>query len=106
MAGQRIELPPFSMFAVTPPYDIEGQVVFGLMQDVVVPDASDELWPVPASGVARLDTLSEIFYGTTQLWHVLASVNNLVDPLVGFPQGTVIRVPTRERLAAEGVLNA
>ena len=93
------------MFSRTAPYLINGQVEFGLMRDPVMPDATDEKWPVPEAGVNRLDLLSESFYGTPHLWHVLASVNNILDPLVGFSAGTVIRVPTKERLAAEGVLN-
>lgn len=105
MPGQRIELPPFSMFANTPPYEVGGDIAFGLMQATVLPDPTDELWPVPAAGVHRLDRISEFFYGTTELWHVLASVNNCLDPLVGFTQGTVIRVPTKDRLSAEGVIN-
>jgi hypothetical protein len=44
MAGQRIELPTFSMFAKTPVYEIGGDLVFGLMRDVVVPDATDDLY--------------------------------------------------------------
>jgi len=105
MAGQRIELPPYSMFAATPPYSVDGVIVFGLMVDVVVPDPSDELWPVPPTANGRLDLLSETFYGTAELWHVLACVNNWPDALVGFPPGMIIRVPTKARLAAEGILN-
>jgi hypothetical protein len=105
MSGQRIELPPFSMYAKTPPYEVDGQIVFGLMVDTTLPDPSDEQWPVPSAGTGRLDLLSDAFYGTPELWHVLSSVNNWPDALIGFPAGMVIRVPTKERLAAEGVLN-
>lgn len=106
MAGQRIELPQYSMFATTPIYDLGGgTVVFGLMQPVVVADDTDELWTVPSAGVYRFDLLSNDFYGTPALAHVLASVNNILDLIVGVPAGYQIRVPTRERLAAEGVLN-
>jgi hypothetical protein len=105
MAGVRIELPQFSMFVNTPIYQVGGTVVFGLMTPVVVPDPTDELWPVPAAGVPRLDLMSYAFYGTPALWHVLADVNNRIDPLVGIPQGTMMRVPTKQRLAAEGILN-
>jgi hypothetical protein len=106
MAGQRIELPQYSMFAKTPIYDLGGDtVVFGLMQPAVVPDDTDELWVVPPAGVPRLDLLANDFYGTPQLWWVLSSVNNMLDPLVSVPTGTAIRVPTKERLSAEGILN-
>lgn len=111
--SQRIELPACSMLASTPIYDgvtaeVEGAqepvVVPGLMVDVVVADGSDEVYIVPQAGAARLDLIAHKFYGTPDLWWVLARVNNLSDPLVGFPSGAKIRVPTRQRLAAEGVL--
>ena len=106
MAGQRIQLPQYSVFSNTPVYDLGGgTIVFGLMQPVVVEDASDELQVMPAAGVPRLDLISNDNYGTPALWWVLASVNNIVDPLVSVPSGTTIRVPTKSRLAAEGVLN-
>lgn len=105
MAGQRIELPPFSMFSATPIYGIGNDIVFGLLNDAVVPDPSDELWVVPAAGVPRLDLLSDSFYGTPELWWVLAMVNSWLDPLVGLPQGTKMRVPTKDRLAAQGIIN-
>lgn len=104
MAGQRIELPPYSMWATTPVYEVDGDIVFGLMADVVVPDVSDTLFVVPSAGVSRLDLLSQEFYGTAELWWVLARVNNLQDPLMGVPVSTTIRVPTKERLSALGVL--
>lgn len=94
------------MFTNTPIYDLGGDtVVFGLLQPSVVPDSTDELWVMPSAGVPRLDLLSNDFYGTPQLWWVIASVNNMLDPLVGVPEGTQMRVPTKERLAAEGILN-
>jgi hypothetical protein len=106
MAGQRIELAQYSMFATTPIYDLGGDtVVFGLMQPAVVPSNTDEVWVVPSAGVPRLDLLAADFYGTPELWWVLASVNNILDPLVSVPEGTRIRVPTKERLSAEGILN-
>lgn len=94
------------MFTKTPVYDLgEEGIVFGLMQASIVPDNSDELWVVPPAGVPRLDLLANDFYGTPSLWWVIASVNNILDPLVSVAAGTSIRVPTKERLAAEGVLN-
>lgn len=101
------------MFSSTPAYDgvdveIEGSrqkvIVFGLMVDAVVPDASDVLYTVPPSGEGRLDLLSQYQYGTTELWWVIALVNNIVDPFVGSAVGDVLRIPRKERLSAEGVL--
>lgn len=113
MASTRIELSPYSMFVATPVYDgitaeIEGVrqkvIVFGLMVDAVVPDATDTLFRVPQQLEARLDLISQKFYGVPDLWWVLALVNNVVDPLLGPKVGINIRVPTRNRLASEGIL--
>jgi len=102
------------MFSATPAYEgidaeIEGSrqkvIVFGLMADAVVPDPSDVLYTVPQAGEGRLDLISQQFYGTPELWWVVAIVNNLIDPLVGFVTGQTIRVPKRERLASEGILS-
>ena len=105
MAGQRVELPPYSMFATTPVYDVGDDVAFGLMRDVIVPDASDDLFTIPPGAETRLDSISYKFYGTPALWWVIARVNNLEDALVGFELNQTIRVPTKARLASEGILN-
>lgn len=102
------------MFSATPAYDginaeIEGVqqsiIVFGLMVPAVVADSSDVLYTIPQAGEGRLDLVSQQFYGVPDLWWVVAVVNNVVDPLTAFPVGTRVRVPTKERLAAEGILN-
>jgi hypothetical protein len=105
MAGQRIELPPYSMFATTPVYDVDNEVVFGLMKDVVVPDASDTLFTVPPGAESRLDAISYKFYGTPALWWVIARVNDVEDALVGVALNATLRIPTKERLASQGILN-
>ncbi len=105
MAGQRIALTPYSMFAKTPVYEVDSNVVFGLQIPVVVPNTTDIVYTVPTTGEFRLDLISTQFYSVPDLWWVIASVNNIVDPLVSVPVGTAIRVPTRARLASEGVLN-
>lgn len=102
------------MFSATPAYEgveseIEGSrqkvIVFGLLVDAVVPDATDILYTVPQAGEGRLDLVSQQHYGTPELWWVIALVNNLIDPLVGFTVGQSIRIPQKNRLAAEGILS-
>lgn len=93
------------MFATTPVYEVEDTIVFGLMRDVVVPDATDVLYDVPPAAEFRLDLISAHFYGTPALWWVLARVNNIEDPLIGASVASKIRVPTVQRLAAQGLLN-
>lgn len=94
------------MFSTTEVYDLGvNGIVFGLMQPSIVPDDTDEQWIVPSAGVPRLDLLANDFYGVPDLWWILASINNIIDPFVSVPEGTVIRVPTKERLSSEGILN-
>jgi hypothetical protein len=101
----RVDLPRFSMFAKTPVYEVGGELVFGLMRDPVVPDATDIAYTVPKAAEYRLDLIANEFYGVSELWWVIAMVNNIADPLVGAAPGSVIRVPTKERLSGEGIMN-
>jgi len=105
MAGQRIALPPYSAYARTPIYEVGTDVMFGQMVPVVVPNSTDIIYTVPPAGESRLDLISTQFYGVPDLWWILASVNNILDPLVAVPVGTRIQIPSRDRLATEGVLN-
>lgn len=79
-------------------------VVFGLMREPVVKASSDTVFRIPQGMESRLDLISNKFYGTPDLWWVVAMVNDLLDPLTGFSLNQEIRMPTRARLAQEGVL--
>lgn len=94
------------MFSNTPVYESGGVIQYGLMKDAVVPDPTDQVFVVPPDGVERLDLISFSFFGTPELWWVIARLNNMQDPLTAVPVGTRIRIPTRQRLASEGILNA
>lgn len=93
------------MFMNTPLYGVGGEVVAGLQRPPTIKDASDLVYVVPPTGTNRFDLISQLFYGTPELWWLIAEVNDIVDPLTGVAPGTTIRVPTRERLSKEGVLN-
>ena len=81
-------------------------MVFGLKRDSVVPDTSDVLYTVPTNGGGRLDLISQKFYGTPELWWAIAQCNPSMDPMIGPAVTDIIRVPTRQRLASIGALNA
>lgn len=110
----RLQLPQYSMLASTPIYhgisaEIDGEVqdvvVPGLMQSPVVPDPSDILYTVPKSAVGRMDLISNRFYQVVDLWWVIARVNHIVDSLTEPAFGDIVRIPTKARLAALGILN-
>jgi hypothetical protein len=104
--SQRVSLPAFTMFGDTPVYSVDGEVLFGLMRDSVIPDPSDQIYIVTQAGERRLDAISSLFYGTPKLWWVVALVNRLIDPLLGATVGTRLRIPTKQRLSQEGILSA
>jgi nucleoid-associated protein YgaU len=89
----------------SPAADLPLLVVYGEMVPAVVSDPTDIMYTVPAGGRYRFDLISAQFYGVPDLWWVIAIVNNVIDPLLAIPPGTLIRVPSRDRLASEGVLN-
>jgi len=97
------------MWAKTPAYpataDGQNIVVFGMLQDVIVPDPTDVTYKVPVGARYRLDLISQSFYGVPDLWWVIARVNGILDPVVGATPGATIRVPTKARLAREGLLS-
>jgi hypothetical protein len=103
--AQKLSLPPFSFLSQTPIYSVGGNIVPGLMVPAVTAHSSDIPYVVPLAGERRIDLISHLHYGTTELWWVLLQVNGLIDPLAGVAANSTIRVPTRERLAALGLLN-
>ena len=102
---QRVTLPPFSMLSKPPIYSVKGLVVTGLLNPPVGPDVSDTLYRVTLAGERRLDLISQLHYGTPELWWVISLVNNLIDPIAGVASGADIRIPLRSRLSALGILN-
>ncbi len=93
------------MLSKTSIYNVDGNVVPGLMAPPIVADPTDTLYRVTQSGQRRLDLISHLYYGTSELWWVIAFVNNLVDPIAGVSAGADLRIPLRSRLTALGILN-
>lgn len=101
----QVKLPEFSMCQNTPAYVVDGQPVWGLLVPTVTPHPTDQVFTMTDSGQHRLDLVSAVFYQTPSLWHVIAQVNNIRDPLTGVAQGSTLRIPTKARLADLGLLN-
>jgi hypothetical protein len=60
----------------------------------------EEDLPATTTAGERLDELSYRYYGVADLWRILASANNLEDPLQ-VPSGTVIYIPPASTLKAD-----
>jgi len=57
-----------------------------------IPDKDDDIIILTESG-DRLDTLSNLFYGTVAYWWVIASVNNLHNAYLSLPEGMELKIP-------------
>lgn len=99
------ELPQHSMFMRTPLYAIGDYVVAGLQVAATANGPTDLVYTVTPRGALRFDLISQLSYGTSELWWAIAQANNIMDPLVGVSTGTQLRIPARARLSKEGVLN-
>ena len=73
-------------------------IVTGLIRDPVLADSTDLIFVVDKPNENRLDLISQSFYGTPELWWVLAMVNNMRDAQFGIPYGTRLRIPLRSRM--------
>lgn len=80
------------MFQNTPIYQLAGQPpVFGLRIQSVA-KKTDRLTKVTGALADRSDLISSYFQGNQGLWWLLADLSGIVDPLLGFKQGTTVRL--------------
>jgi len=65
---------------------------------LVLPPAADDII-IQITSPDRLDKLAQEFYGTPELWWVIASLNSIKGTYV-IPSNTIIRIPTRSRISS------
>jgi len=93
MSKDFVDIAPNSQFRFTPVYRDADFIRFGLRQTPVYPSSADRTYVVPAHQENRLDLISNAFYGTPELWWVIADANNMSDPMTATPAGTQLRIP-------------
>ena len=52
----------------------------------------------------RIDKISNLVYGTTKYWWLIALANNIIDPFIIIP-GTTLKIPTITSFIQKGLLN-
>lgn len=68
-------------------------------------DPSDRYHEVKSHEVLRLDIIAARYYNNPLLWWVIAQANDIYDPLIPIPAGTILRIPHIETLYGnEGIL--
>lgn len=74
-----------------------GATVFQSMIPVkILPEDDDAI--ITANAGDRLDALASKFYGSSVLWFVIASVNNLENGEMHIKPGTQLRIPSIHRI--------
>lgn len=74
-------------------------ICFTLWEIPDIPKSDQDIFYTVTAGKAnRLELISYNQYGTTELWWVIATVNDISDPFVEAVPGTVLRVPALSEL--------
>lgn len=63
-------------------------------------DPTDQTYVVEKRFEGRLDLITAVYLGEQNIryWWVIAMLNNILDPYTEVTEGTVIYIPSRERL--------
>jgi hypothetical protein len=61
-------------------------------------EATYTLWKIPPEYAHRPDLISNLFFGTCDLWWILSSYNNFFHPINDFYVNRVIRIPNRTKV--------
>lgn len=67
-------------------------------RDILPISESDTIYVVEDFFENRLDLISSTFLGDVRWWWLLAQYNNIIDPFSEITSGSILRIPTQERL--------
>jgi hypothetical protein len=65
-----------------------------------IPEAPSDIYVATETG-DRLDSLAYTFYKDSNLWWIIAAANKIHNAPIGFPDGTILRIP----LAYQAILS-
>ena len=65
-----------------------------------VDNATDRLYQVERKFEGRIDLIAALFLGEPRHWWVLAQYNSILDPHTEVLEGSLLRIPCAERVAA------
>jgi hypothetical protein len=57
-----------------------------------IPESSTDMYVATETG-DRLDSLAYTFYKDSNLWWIIAAANKIHNAPIGFPDGTILRIP-------------
>jgi hypothetical protein len=79
---------------------IDGKIVYLPRILPNIPESSTDIYVATETG-DRLDSLAYTFYKDSNLWWIIAAANKIHNAPIGFPDGTILRIP----LAYQAILS-
>lgn len=81
-----------------------NQFFLGTFSPTNIPsDRTDKLYVVEPGDISRPDLIAYKFYGNPTLYWIILWLNGISDPFEGMYPGSVLRIPSLQRLAEYGV---
>lgn len=75
----------------------DGSLYWGVWEPVVFEQRDDELFHrVARNEIGRLDLIADQYYGNVNYWWVIATVNDILNPVEDMHAGDTLRIPSRE----------
>ena len=75
----------------------EGTFVYKSTRPTKIEPSADDALITTKDG-DRLDVLAHNFYGTPTLWWAIASVNQINNGSIHVKPGTILRIPSKDRI--------
>lgn len=72
--------------------------------DIPLDNVNDRVYVVERKFEGRIDLIASLFLGEPRNWWVLAQYNSILDPFSEIIEGTTLRIPSSEKVAA--ILNS
>ena len=70
----------------------DGRIVYRPKIYPNIPLRDDDIYVATETG-DRLDSLAYTFYKDSNLWWIIAAANKIHNAPIGFPDGTILRIP-------------
>ena len=86
------------MFVKTPVYEVNGDIVFGLLRPAIQPAGTDRIVTVTQADENRLDRISTKTLQDPRYWWAIATISDIIDPLTEITTGKLLRVPAAAAL--------
>ena len=98
-----LDLGSESRYSDTPVFIAEGRLILSTFnRPTFTPAIENKRYTVTGATQNRLDVISQKFYGTPQLWWLIAFANNIIDPFTEVTAGIRLVIPPREEVWNKG----